>query len=484
MNDSMPVSGPSQRNRILRETCVLVILVIGFLLLVRNTVSGDPYLYDEADYAYAVERGPLINGFETNTIPIWRLVQVGLDRGHDKTQRIELSEWLRKSGDISFYRHWHGPLMFYYLMAVDANGATELFNREAMLAFPLLTLIVIWYGCLRLLPKATKVQGAVLTTSLVSWHYVSITSSEIAPHQLFALTFILSLILLALALHTGRQTYWYASVAAAALAFVTMELAFVLVIVLAIAAWKERFTLSTNKSMIARSSVLFASVAVLIWPAALLRLSFVKGYLLHVYMAVFRKAVWGEVTLADTWKWRLTHNPVHWALLLIAVFLFFRMKGHPIRKVAWPFLAYGFLMLLLVAGVATVTPRYDLPFAQAFDVFTGLILTAMFSRFERRLLWLMAVGIASLCFVSTSAAKGTHVNSPSRASQVLETVRRQGLEAKRLLVPHDDLPVLHYYFPKATLRPYTGSIPAAADLNDYDAVITTGFPVHVEWLHR
>ncbi len=462
---------------------MLAILLAGFVVLARHSVTGEPYFYDEADYLVATERGPLANALETSAIPIPALIDAGLHRGRASGQKAALSEWLRDSNDISFYRHWHGPLMFYYLDAVDAiAGRNERVNREAMLVFPLLTLLVAFCGCFLLLPESMQLPGAALTTALVSWHYVSVQPSEVAPHQLFALTFITSLVLLGGALKTGRRGYWYLSVAVAALAFVTMEVAFILVLVLLAAAWKERKALGMNIRLALKSAALFAGIVVILWPAALLRLSFLKGYMLHAYMAVFRKAVWGEVTLGGTWVWRLTHNPVHWALLIVSIVLFFRMKDLPTRRVAWPFLLYGCLMLLLVMRVATVTPRYDLPFAQAFDFFTGLVLTAALCRLRTPVMATAVAAICVSCFVATVIALGPRHEAPSRSAQVLEAVRREGVAGDRLLVPHDDLPVLHYYFPGAKLRPYDNAGPTAAELNDSDVLVETGLPVRIDKL--
>lgn len=474
----------AKRAKIASAAVILAILILGFAFLTHNSISHEPYAYDEADYLYATERGPAANAFETAAIPIPKLVDAGLHRGRSAGQKIALSEWLRDSNDISFYRHWHGPLVFYYLMAVDAAGGTsEAANRRAILLFPFLTLLVTFFGCLLILPDAMKIPGAALTTALVSWHYVSVQPTEVAPHQLFALLFVASLVLLGAALSTGRRIYWYLSVAAAALEFVTMEVAFVLAIVLAFAAWKERRALSMNLRTVLQSVALFAGTVVVLWPAALLQMSFLKGYMLHAYMAAFRKAVWGEVTLAGTWRWRLTHNPVHWALLIVAVILFFRMKDLPTRKIAWPFLLYGCLMLLLVMRVATVTPRYDLPFAQAFDFFTGLVLTAALFRLRAPVMATAIAAICAACFIATSIALGPRYEQPSRSSEVLAAVRREGVGSDRLLVPHDDLPVIHYYFPKAKLRPYDDEHPAAAELKDSDALIETGLPVRIEKLH-
>jgi hypothetical protein len=453
----------------------LFILVTGFLFLTWNSVSRGPYIYDEADYLSAASRGVLANAFDTGSTPVVQLAKIAMDcRGAEG--RAALSDWVRHSNDVSFYRHWHGPLAFYYLMMIDALNKTEFVHRVAILVFPLLTLVVTWFACWRLLPETMKFGGAVLTTALVAWNFVATRSSEVAPHQLYALTAITSVVLLTLAIQTGGRRYWYASVGFAALAILSLEIGFVLVLFLLLMAWIERKSLRTSLSMSAKSAGLYLAIVLVLWPAAILRLSILKPYFSLVYISVFRKP-WGDMTLLGSWQLRLEHSPVQWFLLLPVLVLFFARRDLPVRRVALPFLLFGVLTLLVLARVANDTARYDLPYSQAFAFFTGLVLTAALYEFRPLVRSLAIAGTAAACFLTTwSAMQSTREIEPSPVPQVLEAVRRDGLASASILAPQDLVPVLHYYFPESRLRAYRDASPTLDDLGAaaYDAIIGPG----------
>jgi hypothetical protein len=383
---------------------------------------------------------------------------------------------VRNSNDVSFYRHWHGPLFFYYLMLVDRVSRSEFGHREAILLFPLLTLAVVWFGSLRIFPERMKYGGAALTTALVAWNFAATRSSEIAPHQLYAFTAISSLVFLSLAILKGDRRSWYLSVAFAALGFLTLEIAFTLAITLLIVAWIERRALGTNPAMLAKSAALFLGIVFVLWPASILRFSFVKAYFSLAYISLLRKP-WGDTTLADSWLMRLEHSPVQWGLTALAIVLFFARPKLPVRRVALPFLLGGGVTLAVMARVANDTARYDLPYAEAFALFTGLTLAAVLYDCKPLARYGAIAGIAAGCLATTWVAmESTREIAPSPVTQVLEAVRQDGLCSASILAPQDLVPVLHYYFPGTRLRAYRDDAPTPDDLGAavYDAIIQPG----------
>ena len=195
------------------------LLLALFLLLITRNVSSEPYVYDEADYMYAASLGFAANWSDTPSIPISDFVRAGLSRG----SRESLSERIRSGNDVLFYRHFHGPLFYYLLIPVSRLGWSEHAVRTAMLAIPCASLAVVYFGCLWLAPRSALVVAVLFLSS-----YAVIRSTELAPHQLFALCSLGSLILLLKAIATADRRYWYGSVVAAGLAFCTLEVAFVL----------------------------------------------------------------------------------------------------------------------------------------------------------------------------------------------------------------------------------------------------------------
>jgi hypothetical protein len=65
---------------------------------------------------------------------------------------------------------------------------------------------------------------------------------------------------------------------------------------------------------------------------------------------------------------------------------------------------------------------------------------------------------------------------------VLDSLRWQKLTDKKLLVPQDDLPMIHYYFHGTSVRGYMNDEERNARLarGRFDAVLLPGYPVNLE----
>ncbi len=237
----------------------LIPLSLLLWLMVRN-VAPDPYIYDEADYMYAASLGFAANYTDAPTLPLADFIRTGLTRGKDPADREGLSEQIRASDDVVFYRHWHGPLYLYLLLPVSRLAQTERQSRTAMLAIPALTLLTLYCGCLWLIPGRTGTFAAMASSVLFLSSVAATESTELAPHQLFALVSVAFLFLLAKLYATGRRAYWYSAVVAAGFAFCTLEIAFVLFGTLLICAYVQRRTLRTDWRLAGTSLALFAAL--------------------------------------------------------------------------------------------------------------------------------------------------------------------------------------------------------------------------------
>ncbi len=187
------------------------ILVFGsllalFLLLITRNVSPEPYGYDEADYMYAATFGFAANWTDAPSISMADFVRAGLNRESPKA----LSERIRGSHDVLFYRHFHGPLYHYFLIPVSRLPLNPRAVRMLMLAIPAASLAILYFGCLWLVPGPMAPLSALLAAMLFLTSHAVVWSTELAPHQLFALCSLACLILLAKAIATGRRACWYA----------------------------------------------------------------------------------------------------------------------------------------------------------------------------------------------------------------------------------------------------------------------------------
>ncbi len=453
-----------------RAVAVFASLLALFLLLAIRNVSPEPYVYDEADYMYAASWGFLANWTDTPSMPLGEFIQAGLDREHDGRRR--LSERIRGANDVLFYRHFHGPLFHYALASMARLGLNEHDARTMLLVFPCAALAVVYFGSLGLAPRM-KAVTALLAGMLFLSSYAVLGSTEVAPHHLFALCALTSLILLAKAVMCGRLLYWYASVAIAALAFCTLEIALVLLTTLAICCFLERRRWNVTIGFASKSAALFLVVVLIVWPAAILRLTFVKAYAVLAFEAVARKSAWGDVDLLQTWSTRLLASPLEWLLIATAMVVAARHRSRGLH----PFMIFGILMLAATLRVLTNTPRYSLPFQPVLDLFAGLSLASLLRNWRRPARFaVVALAITGLYVEAWYRTSRRARNSNPRSSAVLTYIHQNHLEHKALLVPKADLPSLHYYFPALRLRGYLGKEPAESDRENFaaDAIIPAG----------
>jgi Dolichyl-phosphate-mannose-protein mannosyltransferase len=450
------------------------LLLALFLLLVVRKVSPEPYVYDEADYIYAASLGFSANWTDSPSIPVSAFVRAGLHREGRQT----LSERIRAGNDVLFYRHFHGPLLEYLLIPVSRIGLDERTVRTLMLAIPAASIGVIYFGCLWLLPLNIGRPGALLAAMLFLSSYSVVWSTELAPHQLFALCSLACLILLLKAVAGGQRGYWYGAVATAGLALCTLEVAVGLIPTLAICAISERTRWRADWQFAGRSIATLLGTMLVVWPASILRLSLPKSCAVMGYLALQRQAPWGNAGFLETWRMRLLSSPLEWAIIGASLFLLTR------KPRLYPLAVFAALMLAATLRVVTGTPRYSLAFLPELDLFAGLALIPSFGRLRRpasgAVVALAVAGLYGSAWYQVARSPG---NPNPRSAAVLSYIHQNTLENKALLVPQTDLPTLHYYFPGMRLRGYFGRTPTASDRSGFhpDAVLYTGDTVHAAW---
>lgn len=454
--------------RAMKHVAAILILLGLLLLVMARNVAPDPYTFDEADYMYAASLGFAANYTDTPTLSIGDFIRTGVARGRESSQRLALSEQIRAANDVVFYRHWHGPLYLYFLIPISRLGLSERQVRTAMLGIPALTLAAIYFGCLWLIPGRAGTFAA-FAGSLLFISGAS-ASTELAPHHLFALLSVGFLLVLMKFVASQQRSYWYAAVVFAALAFCTLEVGFVLIITLGICAFVERRHLNMGWRLGGRSLAVFAATVLVVWPAAIYKLSFLKGYLFMVYLALFRKSPWGTEGFFEVWEHRVLDSPLEWAAVLVSLILYFRNRSG--NRIVYPILVYAALMLAATARVLTSLPRYSLLFMPALDIFAALIL---FASPRRAVLAAMAI----LC-VLWGVDKSLHTRAQDpRPPAILNYIRDNRLEENTLQVPQEDVPMIHYYFPRMHLHGYTDPNPPSSSSES----LYRGYPVRVGSAH-
>ncbi len=462
----------------MRHLAILAVLLGVAFFLVNGKISQRPYGYDEADYMFATSLGPGHNWLDTGSISLARFIEIGRQHGADPTQQGSLSTLARSEADPVVYRHWHGPLYCLWLTIPANLDLDEHAVRAFGLIFPFLTVLVLYFGSLFVLGEKEGQIAAILSSALFLWSPITLETSELAPHMMFVLWYICGLILLAKAAATANRRFYYAAVVCAGLAFSTLEVAFVLVLVLLIFAWWQREALHAGWNLLRNSLAIFIATIVATWPSGLFKLSFVKAYLVMAYLAVFRKGAWGNVTFVQTWEKRLAISPVEWCLIAIALVLFFfsprRQDQQRARNGALVFLLFGGLMVLATLKVYAEGAHYMTPFFAAIELFAAWVLGSQISRLATpmRIGALAVVGCA-LIWNAHHRLSGFMLSEDTSAARVLDDVRDRGLSEGSLLIPKIDIPMFHYYFPTMRISGYGSAEELSSETrqNHFDAVL-------------
>jgi len=428
-------------------------LVFLLLLLALPGIPRGAFSSDEADYAYAATRGLIANWIDRPTLNLVQFVRLGLELGLNNHHHIELSQTIRQAGDIHFYRHWHGPLFFYWLALIRHTAPEERELRILSLLIPVVGTFVVYFGCLWVMPSSRLI--AILATAFYAAGYSVVASPELAPHQLFVVVSLANLFCLSKLEVSRDQKWWWWSCVWAAVSFVTLEVAFVNIAALLVFAWRCRGVLPCSRQFWLRSLGLSLAVTAVLWPAAIFKVEPLRSYILYLYLALFRKDAWGNTTLLQAWQYRLNSAPFQWFLVVVAVAIWWYLPRKSEKYAAFPFLFYGCLMFAVMFRVNALRPRYVLPFLAPLVVFAGVTLGAALERLRKPTQMAMAGIMILLVAAGTWRYVHTHLPSAdSRVEQIIFSLRSQPLDGKRLLAPQTDVPVLHYYFPQVNLVPY------------------------------
>ena len=440
-------------SKIVCHGTVVFSLVLGLFALASPGIPTGPFFSDEPDYAYAASQGWFANWIDRPALNLLQFVRLGLGSGREVHHRLELSHTIRNYGDIHFYRHWHGPLFFYWL-AIIGNWATEERQlRFLSLLIPATGAVLVYFGCLWVMPSSQLI--AMLSATFYAAGYSVVGSPELAPHQLFVVVSLASLFCLAKLDASRDRKWWWWSCVWAAVSFATLEVAFVNVTILLLFGWRCRAVLRSCCQVWLRSVGLFLAVAVLLWPAGIFKLEPLRSYILYAYMALFRKGAWGTTTLLQTWHVRLHSEPVEWFLVAAALTVWWFLPRKTGKNIAFPFLFYGLLMFAVMFKVNALPPRYVLLFLAPLTVFAGITLGTALQSWPKPVQQSL-VGIMIL-LVSAGTWRFVHTRPPSansRDQEIILSLRSRLLDGKTLLAPQGDVSVLHYYFPRINLALY------------------------------
>lgn len=286
---------------LLTTAVILAITVLGGTLLFRELLHS-AFLYNEADYAYAASQGIKANYLDVPTTSLTDFLSLGLaDRSASMNTETQgktgqsLSETIRASDDITFYRHLHSPLYFYGLNIVRSLfGSDERRLRcVSVLAIVAATALTACFAFLLLLQVGAGISPAVAAgaTALSFSAGSSIlieTGMTVTPHSLFTVVVAVTLGCSGMFLASRRQAWWYATAVTLGLAFLTVEYAPILLVSVVLAVmlvqpgWRKEVRKQSVR-LILEMGLIITGVMFLLWPGGFVKLTIIKNYLFFAY---------------------------------------------------------------------------------------------------------------------------------------------------------------------------------------------------------
>jgi hypothetical protein len=353
--------------------------------------------------------------------------------------------------------------------------------RRLGMLYHLLAFALLYGGVRWLAPGAEGRVAALLAGCLYLFSPTAVrTAGAVMPHSLFVLLSLAAVLLLGKLRETGRLACWWCAVAVAGLALCTLEVGLVLVATLAACCWLERKGIFAGWAprrwarFLAQSAGVLVGMVLLVWPAALWKLSLLKACLFMAYLSMKREAAWGEVGFFESWRQRLVGAPVEWGLVALAVAIWVCVPRRRVRA-ALPALVFGGLMLGSVLRVVSTNPRYAVTYLPALELFASLTLAAALMRL-RPVPRYALLAVACLALLATSRSQLRRIHEPPReqAWALIDFVGGQGLQHRRILAPQGLVPVLHFYFPKTAFSGYQDESEAArqASTGQFDGVLS------------
>ncbi len=422
-------------------------------------ISDHPVGYDEADYMWSGQRGLWANYHDEHTISFVEFVRKGLELARNSGQRQSFSEYIRSTGDIEFYRHYHGPMYVYWLALLnDAGAQRENVFRGASLLIHFATATLVLFGVWAVFPSLPPAT-ALLACALFVFNRSALTAATgITQHVLFTFFCVASLFACSLFLRHLETKWFYATLALIACALCTVETSVLLLGALGLSMivehrrMREKWpTMKAFAGLVLRGAGVFLLAMTICWPMGVLKLGIAKGFMSLVYFAFSRKtytaqgpmALWREEFQASPWEF--------WLLLpgIIAAFALWRSFAQRRELLAW--LMFIALFLLVTLKMTLQYPYYYAPLTAAVTVATAVAAGILWTRWpwagRAAILLAVIASIVGSTVIYREVLREAKATRPYE-SVVLGVVGDHPIDAGHsLYLPYQLVPMLHYYHP-------------------------------------
>ncbi len=443
---------------------VLTVLVTFF----APDIPTARYSYDESDYMFAVSRGFFNNYLDAGSIPLSVFLAKGSKEGIQAENQQELSEFIRASDDIAFYRHYHAPLYYYWLTLTGSLlGRSEVVMRTASFVILLLGAVAVYFICLVLARENRHLAALIGVTFLLLSPVNTQTAAHITPHGLYAVVAVVSLFFLSQLLAGGGIKYWNLGLFSLVTALLTFEFAPLLFLTYIILVWRQRqnifigFEQYAWQKLAVRSLAIIVTSLLLIWPGGILKLTLLKNYLFFAYFTLFRGSAYGSANLLEVWWQRIGSSPLEFLVvgvgLAVMAIYFVKRKGNS-RLLA--FMIYAALIFLATIRIRSQVPTYFSSLTMVIYVISAVSLAEAI-KWRQKLVKFGAAGVLILSLI----VNNLFFVKPLLSSTIWEQGLNQTVDhflqtppAGKLLLPKNLLPTFHYYMPDYDLVTYPRSV--------------------------
>jgi hypothetical protein len=434
-------------------------------------VDGHPYAYDEADYMWAGKQGLWANYTDQHGLSFFEFVRKGLELSRDPDKRSSFSQFIRSSGDIGMYRHYHGPIYALWLAVLHKAGVVrENVFRGSGLLIHFATATAILLGFWAAFPSLPPLAGLIACGLYVFSRTGLSAATEITQHVAFTFLCVVTLFASSRFFRSLEPRWFYIMMALLAACFCAVETSALLVAALAIALLIEHKrvrsqwpSLKQFAVFLAKGLAVFLLTIFVCWPKGLLQLGIAKGFLTLAYMSLYRKTFSPFGTL-DLWAAKFTASPWEFSMLIVGVFAGFLLwRRFAQRAELLPWLVYVAVFMLITLKVTVTFTYYYASLAAAFCVVTGVAIGILWNRWPAP--WRFVPPLLAIASMAATTVQFSEVLRQIHDAQpyhvaTLRLLQEQPIPSgQRFYLPYQLVPTLHYYHPEVETLGYDVGYP-------------------------
>lgn len=418
----------------------------------RKTTSSRPFFYDESDYMYAGTRGFAANYLDRPSLSTVDFIREGLRLARDRSQRSNMSKLIRSAGDITFYRHYHGPIYAYWIAFCQALGFQNEgdYRGSGLLIHALITILIFWFFRIAF-PEYAPAAALAAAVAFLTNRTALVAATIITQHVMFGLMAALTLFPLAMFCRTGKHRYWYLTAAAAGVAFATVETSFVLVaaVMLVFGLTQIKTGWKPALGLFARGIPIFVAAILVVWPKGVLVLNGLKGYIYLGYIALVKKT-FTPISPVSLWTFKFRTYPEEFIVPILALIMAtIGWKRLAARQAALPYIAYAWMFAAVTMVVTAPYVYYHESMMMSCAVVIGVMFGELWRGNMAKRVIASTVLLASLVAMDVryyGETLQTHSIHDSRSE--LLSYLKSGDQARTLYLPYVLVPTLHFYMPK------------------------------------